>query len=212
MSQAFQPLSEARLQAELIRHADRMRLQVARKIPANLQSVVSSDDVLQEAWITAFRDLPSFRPNRPDALTRWMGTILERKLIDACRSARALKRGGGRAAGNGPGAAGSFVDLFDRVVSSHRTPSREVSAKEAVDAVRIALGSLSDDRRQAIWMRHIEGRTMAEVAAAMEKTTGAVSSLVFNGLRQLRRRLDRAARFFSDAADDAPEAAAVWQA
>ncbi len=209
MSQSFQSLSETRLQEELISRADQMRKQVARKIPVNLQSIVSSDDVLQEVWIAAFGSLRSFRADRPDALARWLSTLLERRVIDACRAARAQKRGGGEEVRNRPATVGSFVDLFDRLASPHRTPSRELSAKEATDAVRIALGSLPENRRQAVWMRHIEGHSMAEVAAAMETTPGAVNSLVYNGLQQLRQQLDRAARFFSDAADDRPEGAAV---
>ena len=209
MAYAPQSLSEACLQEELTKHAERMRLLIAAKIPASLQSVVSPDDILQEVWITAFRGRRGFRQNRPDALSRWISTMLERKLIDACRSARAQRRGGGRDGRNVPVAVGSFVELFDRLAAGQRTPSREVSAKEAADAVRVALGSLPDNRRQAIWLRYIEGRPLADVAAVMGKSPPAVNSLVYNGLRQLRQRLERAAKFFSDAGDEPPEDAVV---
>jgi RNA polymerase sigma factor (sigma-70 family) len=94
------------------------------------------------------------------------------------------------------------VELLDCLAAKQRTPSREVSVKEATHAVRIALSSLPEKRRQAIWMRHIEGKSLAEIAQAMRKTNPAVNSLLFNGLRQLRRRLGCADRFFSDSPGD----------
>ena len=47
-------------------------------------------------------------------------------------------------------------------------------------------------------MRHIEGRSREEIAEAMNKTLAAVNGLLYQGLRQLRMRLGRASRFFSD--------------
>ena len=208
MSHTQQTLTEANLQEFLLTRANRLHRQAARKIPPRFKSVISVEDILQEVSIAAFRGLPSFRADRPDAFDRWMTILVERKVVDACRGARTLKRGGDRrAVKNRRSQASSFVDLFDRIASSRRTPSREVSAKEATHAVRIALGSLPDDRRRAIWMRHIEGLPLAEIAGAMHKTNAAVNSLLFNGLRQMRRRLGRAANFFSDAPDDLPRGA-----
>ena len=165
---------------------------------------MSADDILQETWIAAFRHVGSFRANRPDAFDRWITVIAERKLIDACKGARRLKRGSTqRAAQPKPHQTTSWMDLFSYVASQERTPSRVMSAKEAQCAVQVALSSLPEDRRRAVWMRHIEGRSVAETAEAMKKTPAAVTSLVFNGLRQLGRQLGQAAKFFSDAPDDA---------
>jgi RNA polymerase sigma factor (sigma-70 family) len=208
LNQAQRTLTEEGLQERLITRSSRLHWQVARKIPPCFKSVVSVDDILQEVWIAAFRGLPSFRANRPDAFDRWVTTLVERKVVDACRAARALKRGGDRrAVQNNRSLLSSFVDVFDRVTSGGQTPSRDASAKEAALMVRIALGSLPDDRRRAIWMRHIEGRPLAEIAEEMQKTNAAVHSLLFNGLRQLRRRLGRAAKFFSDASEEVPRRA-----
>ena len=205
MSHAQRTLTEAELQELLLTRANRLHRQAARKIPPRFKSVISAEDILQEVSIAAFRGLPSFRADRPDAFDRWMTTLVERKVVDACRAARTLKRGGGRpTVKNRRSRASSLADLFDRVASSGRTPSREVSAKEAVHAVQIALGSLPGDRRRAIWMRHIEGLSRAEIAKAMHKTDAAVNSLLFNGLRQMRRRLGQATAFFSNASNDLP--------
>jgi len=193
-------LDEIELQKLLVNHADRLRHHVARKIPPELKSVISAEDIVQEACVAAFRGLPSFRQDRPDAFERWMATLVERKLVDACKAARTLKRGGSSRPLRGARSwLTTLADLFDRVGSGERTPSREMSAKEVGTALREAMDDLPEDRRQAVWMRHIEGRPLTEIADTMQKSTSAVNSLLFHGLRQLRQHLGRAARFFSDA-------------
>ena len=203
MASVAREIDNAKLEELLLAGADRLRRHVAGKIQSDLRQVISPEDVLQEVWIAAFRGMGSFRADRPDAFDRWMTLLVGRKLIDACRAARALKRGGGhRVVRVNPDRATSLEALFQRAVVPCRTPSREVAAAEARDAVQIALGALPENRRRALWMHHVEGWSLAETAEAMEKTPAAVNSLVFNGLRQLSGLLGRATRFFSDAPDD----------
>lgn len=189
------------LQEFLIRDAGRLRRYVASKIPLELSSVASPDDVLQDVWITAFRGMRSFRADGPDSLARWVTTLTNRRLVDTIRAARALKRRGQcpdvRMADRQET---SMLDLFDRVAPSKRTPSSEVSAKEVMHAVRVALAALPADRRRALWMTHIEGRSVEETARAMHKTVPAVRGLLFRGRKQLGERLGEAGRFFSDVA------------
>ena len=64
--------------------------------------------------------------------------------------------------------------------------------------MQIALSRLPNDRRTAIRMRYLEGRSRPEIARTMDKSEAAVNSLLFHGLRDLRRRLGDTARFFSD--------------
>jgi RNA polymerase sigma-70 factor (ECF subfamily) len=199
MPRAGLPIEETTLQEFLIRDAGRLRRYVASKIPADLRSVTSPDDITQEVWIAAFRGVSEFRADEPDALVRWVTTLANRRLVDTFKTARRLKRRGPIAdvkMGDRP--ATSFVGLFDRVGSSNRTPSGEASAKEVAQVVRIALAGLSDSYRSILWMRHIEGRSVAEIAQRTRRTLPAVHSLLFRARKELSDRLGRASRFFSD--------------
>ena len=203
MASVAREIDNAKLEELLLAGADRLRRHVAGKIPSDLRQVISPEDVLQEVWIAAFRGMGSFRADRPDAFDRWMTLLVGRKLIDACRAARALRRGGNhRVMRVNPDRATSLEGLFRRAVPTCRTPSREVAAAEAIHAVQMGLATLPENRRRAIRMHHLEGRSLAETAEAMDKTLPAVRSLIFNGLRQLGRQLGRAAKFFTDASDD----------
>jgi RNA polymerase sigma factor (sigma-70 family) len=189
------------LQQALMARAPGLRCWLAEKIPAHLQGAISVDDLLQEIWIAAFRGLPTFRPDASDSLDRWLTCIAQRIVINAIKSAGRLKRGGAKgAAFQPPDRASSLADLFANVASPTRSPSREAAAGEAVDAVQIALARLPSARRQAIWMRYIEGRSCLAISRAMNRTPGAVNGLLFHGLRQMQSYLGDAEKFFSDVA------------
>jgi RNA polymerase sigma-70 factor (ECF subfamily) len=188
------------LQGHLAKDGERLHRYIAAKVPSDLRSVISADDILQEVCIAAFRGASSFRADGPGALTRWMTTLANRKLLDALKSARALKRRGQyRDLRIAERRESSMIDLFARIAPHRRTPSSEAATKEAVQAVRTALAGLPDDRRQAVWMRHIEGRSVADVARAMRRTVPAVHSLLFRARMQLGERLGRASKYFTDA-------------
>ena len=200
MSRTGRTIDEVTLEKLLLARAGRLRSYVEKKLPPKLRSTISPEDVLQEVWIGAFRGISGFRSDGPKAFDRWLATIANRRLLDVIKVALARKRGGRSPfAPAAPNRQTSVVDLFARVASRQSTPSRESATKEAVDAVQIALAALPDDRRRAIWMRHIEGCGIAEIATTMDKSRAAVASLLFHGRRQLRSRLGSAAKYFSDA-------------
>ncbi len=200
MDQNDQLTDEIKFRGILLDHAGRLNRFIDSRIPVKLGQLITPEDVLQEVWTAAFRGKSSFTPDGPDSLARWLTRIAERKLLDAIRHARALKRYGRYAqAERTQDRSASFLTLFARVAApNQRTPSSEDAAKEAARAVQIALCSLPDDYRCAVTMYHIEGRSRAEVAKRMGRTSPAVNGLVYRGLRLLRRRLGPAGRFFAD--------------
>jgi RNA polymerase sigma-70 factor (subfamily 1) len=203
MSSEPKSTSEPDLHELLMQRADKLSCYVAGRIRKRFQGLILVEDVLQEIWISAFRTFAGFRPHGPGSFDRWLTAIAQRRLADLLRRLNSVKRGGAECILQGHAANGSsFVDLFHRLASPGKTPSREIAAQEAARAVQIALGGLAEPRRRAIYMRYIEGRSRQEIARAMDKSDAAVSSLLYQGLRELRERLGHACRFFSDAASD----------
>jgi RNA polymerase sigma factor (sigma-70 family) len=199
---ALHSLSPAEISRLFLGRAEGLYRYLEERIPPRFAAVITPDDVLQDVWISAFRGFSSFEAADDEALDHWLRTIASRKLLDLLKAARRAKRGG---SGQGSSRASekgtrSYVDLVARVASTHRTPSRETSAKEAAFAVQIALSDLGPEQRTALRLRYVEGRSLDEIASAMNKSAVAVNGLLFRGLRQLRRRLGRAGRYFSDSA------------
>ena len=201
VSMDSRPIDEAALQTYLEKAGTpRLRKFVARKIPSHLRRIISPEDILQETLIAAYNGLPSFRSDGKDALDRWITSIAQHILVNAIKSAQRVKRGGNRLVDNQVlNRLSSLVNLFDRCTSPGRSPSSEAAVAEASNAIHVALVALPDDRRRAIWLRFIEGKTRAEVASTMNKSGAAVNSLLYHGLRQMQERLGSAVKYMSDA-------------
>ena len=193
-------LDRESLHRDLLPRVFGLRRYVHRQVPARLRTMISADDVLQEVWLSAYRTVSSFRPDGPGAVDRWLETIANSKLVDAIRWARRQKRGGDRLhIRDVQRRVSSLSNLFTRIKSPQKTPSSAFTTIENAHAISIALSCLREDRRRAVYLKHIEGRSHKEIASDMEKTEAAVNSLVYHGLRELRLILGDAAKYFSDA-------------
>ena len=184
---------------EILPRIGTLRRYVARKVPDRFRASVSPDDILQETWIAAFRSISTFVPDGPDALDRWLTKIATTKLIDAVRTARAVRNGGDRRfVRSAQHRMASFGDLFARIQSRQRTPSSEVGTSEAMHVASVSLHRLSKVRRRVIEMRFVGGLTQEEIAQEMGKSTSAVNGLLYHGLRELRAIMGNASKYFSD--------------
>jgi RNA polymerase sigma-70 factor (ECF subfamily) len=187
------------VQRLLLLHHDAVAAYIAPRIPRDLQAALEADDICQEAYASAVRDLTKFESRGEGALRGWLITIAERKLTDAVRLLRAEKRGGGRiavdAAAIGP--SGSLIALLEQFAVQTHTPSRSVIGQELVETVHAALQKLADDQRAAISGRYIEGLSLKQTAERMKRTEGAVLMLCNRALKRLSQILGDSTRFFS---------------
>lgn len=190
----------ATLQRLLLDHEESLRRFIHKRLGADLRPILSPDDVLQEVWITVFRRISSFYSHGRDSFVIWLNSTATRTTINMAKAARRQKRGGGVRALPGEGdPRSSCLTLFNRIAGKGRTPSREVSLSEATKAVRNVLAQLPEERRLAVQMRFIEGKTLDDISNAMGKTKLAVRGVLYRGLRQMRAQLGTSRRFFSDA-------------
>lgn len=181
---------------EILRAPLAARIQA--RIPADLQALITADDILQEAFVDVFSSVGTFEARGERAFEAWVGRIAENRLLDAIKAQRAAKRGRDRMINPQTGTDDdALIDLLNAAAGSERTPSRALASAEAVAAIRTALAAVKDEYREALQLRYIEGRAMADVAAAMGKTEPAVQKLCRRGLDALRDALGNSARFFT---------------
>jgi RNA polymerase sigma factor (sigma-70 family) len=62
----------------------------------------------------------------------------------------------------------------------------------------VAVATLPEALRQVVWMCHIEGQSVREIAAALGRTERAVNQLCYRGLLKLREQMGHRSRFLSD--------------
>lgn len=190
---------QAALERLLMGHYDRLAADMARKLPNEFRAVIAAEDVLQEAFVVAFREIRSFTPQGRGSFYNWLATIAQHRLWDLVKGQRAAKRGGGRAAVGAQvkSPTDSLVGLLEQLYATERTPSRSAAGREAVAAVQVGLAALKGDYRQALQLRYIEGLSVAEAAARMKRTDHAIHMLCHRGLRRLHEILGRSSQFFS---------------
>jgi RNA polymerase sigma-70 factor (ECF subfamily) len=81
--------------------------------------------------------------------------------------------------------------LSDWVAGESSTPSRKVSRKEAIRAVQVALASLPEAHRQALWLRYMQGLSLEESAKRMGRSPDAVRGLCDRAKQKLRAVLSQ---------------------
>lgn len=127
------------------------------------------DDALQEAYVKAYRGLPSFRGN--SSFGTWLYRIVYRSCIDEMRKRRP---------------ADSLEDDADFV---DRAAGPEARAEASYD-VEQALRRLSAEMRAAVWLVDAEGLSYDEAARVLGTPPGTVASRVSRARAQLRREIE----------------------
>lgn len=189
---------DASLSELLTAHHDRLVREIAARLPAGLRGAVAPDDIAQETYVVAFRRIRDFHLTPGATFFDWLAGIAANTLRAAERNRRAKKRGGGGVNVAAEAAAeASTVNLLELLARHSRTPSRSMAGVEAIRAVQSALARVPEANRTALKLRYIEGLPVAEIAARMGRTEGAVHQLCHRGLRALGAELGDAARFFS---------------
>lgn len=172
---------------------------VAGAIPTEMAARIDADDVLQDAYVVAFKavageDRPSF--DSVGGFYKWLETVVLSRLRDQQRALHRQKRDVAREACGGPVPA-SYPDVIDRLAGDQSTPSRHMAREEAAAAVVSCLARLNEDQRAVVRLRFFEGRPVAEIAGRLERTEAAVHMLCHRGLKALRGHLESLSRFMS---------------
>jgi RNA polymerase sigma-70 factor, ECF subfamily len=143
-------------------------------------------DIAQESFIRAYRALPQFRGE--SAFYTWLYRIAvntaKKALMDLKRDpvvTESALRGKGDDEDEGPRA--------DAELSDGETPDALLASKEIAAAVNAAIEALSEDLRQAITLREIEGLAYEEIAEVMNCPIGTVRSRIFRAREAIAARL-----------------------
>ncbi|WP_100643308.1 RNA polymerase sigma factor RpoE [Alteromonas facilis] len=128
-------------------------------------------DVTQEAFIKAYRALPSFRGD--SAFYTWLYRI-------AVNTAKNYLVSQGR---KPPGSDidAQEADYYDggEALHDNSTPERTLLSNEIETMLHKVVDRLPEDLRMAITLRELEGLSYEEIAAVMECPVGTVRSRIF---------------------------------
>ena len=141
------------------------------------------EDVTQEAFIKAYRALPSFRGD--SAFYTWLYRI-------GINTAKNHLAASGRRA---PSSSRFTVNEDERdpedsqAIADNATPESELMSKEIAQTVNRAMEGLPEDLRTAIQLREFEGLAYEEIAQLMDCPVGTVRSRIFRAREAIAARL-----------------------
>ena len=158
---------------------------IERLIGRMVRDVDLVPDIAQETFIRAYRALPQFRGD--SAFYTWLYRIA---VNTAKKALMELKRD---PLVTESARAGSDDDddnpRVENEPSDAGTPDAMLASKQIAAAVNFAVEALSDDLRQAITLREIEGLSYEEIAALMNCPIGTVRSRIFRAREAIAARL-----------------------
>ena len=142
-------------------------------------------DIAQETFIRAYRALPQFRGE--SAFYTWLYRIAvntaKKTLVEAKRDQIVTES---TLVGRGDEDETSRVE---HELSHSETPEAVLASKEIAATVNAAIEALSEDLRQAITLREIEGLSYEEIAEVMRCPIGTVRSRIFRAREAIAERL-----------------------
>ena len=158
---------------------------VERLIARMVRDVDLVQDIAQESFIRAYRALPQVRGDSAfyTGLYRIAVNTAKKALMDMKRDPLVFEsaRGGGED--------GDETSRMENELTDGETPEALLASKEVAAAVNAAIEALSEDLRQAITLREIEGLSYEEIAELMSCPIGTVRSRIFRAREAIAARL-----------------------
>ena len=134
-----------------------------------LGSVADAEDVVQEAYVKAYRALTTGEFDGRASVTTWLYRIVTNQAIDAMRS---------RVRRPKP------TDTADESISELASAEQKLALTELEDW----LSELPPDQRAALVLKAVEGMTSPEIAEIMQCSEGAVEQRLVRARAALRKR------------------------
>ena len=159
---------------------------IERLIARMVRDVDLVQDIAQESFIRAYRALPNFRGD--SAFYTWLYRIAvntaKKALLDMKRDPTVTE-----AALRSQDEDGEETSRVENELTDGETPEALLASKEIASAVNSAIEDLSEDLRQAITLREIEGLSYEEIAEAMDCPIGTVRSRIFRAREAISARV-----------------------
>jgi len=159
---------------------------IERLIARMVRDVDLVQDIAQESFIRAYRALPQFRGD--SAFYTWLYRIAvntaKKALVDLKRDPLVTE-----SARAGMNEDDDETSRVERELTDGETPEAVLASKEIARTVNAAIEALSEDLRQAITLREIEGLSYEEIAELMNCPIGTVRSRIFRARESIAQRL-----------------------
>ena len=177
------PMTEGRIE-EFLETAERRRPQLLRMARRLTQCNEDAEDILQEAFLKAFKALAKFRGE--SQMSSWLGAIVQNTAHEHLRSRR-----------NRVFVSIEYLCKADNEVveidlpDPGKTPEQICESKEMETILREEVGKLGQVCRRAIELCVLDEHPQLSAASSLNLSVATMKSRVFRGKRILGRSISR---------------------
>lgn len=139
-----------------------------------------AEECVNDTWLAAWDSIP---PNRPKALSTFLGKLTRRISIDRWRKLSAAKRGGGTVP--------VVLEELAECIPGGGDPEAEVEARELAEAVGGFLDTLPYIERRAFLMRYFDLAMVRAIACELHLSSGKVKAMLHRTRGKLRAYLKK---------------------
>jgi RNA polymerase sigma-70 factor (ECF subfamily) len=132
-----------------------------------------AEELTAEVFCRMVEKIEHFQ-HRGKPILAWLYTIARNLLADHYRQARRAN-----------------LPLTERLAAREGNPAQAAEKQLTADCLRLALHRLTQEQREVIIGKFVQGRSNAEVGAILGKSEGAIKSLQHRALAALRRAIDK---------------------
>ncbi|MEW5921439.1 MAG: sigma-70 family RNA polymerase sigma factor [Bacillota bacterium] len=134
-----------------------------------------AEDLVAETFYKALANIDKFKWQER-SFACWLYTIARNQVVDYYRKQEPFLL--------------DDVAVNELVAPAKEDPEAKVLQNCTHEELLAAIHTLSSDQQDALLLRFREGLRLKEIAQILGKNEGAVKSLLFRGLKSLRRRLE----------------------
>ena len=167
---------------DLVRQYDGAVLRLAYHLTRSEQD---AQDIYQEAFLKAYRNINNFRFEC--SFYTWIYRIVTNLCLDLLRKRQVRKEDSGITTDS----EGSSYDLLDQVadVRSGASPERDLMRRELGARIAKALTKLTPRERMVFEMKHYQGLKLRTIGEILNTTEETAKNTLFRGTQKLRTAL-----------------------
>ena len=179
--QRFREGDDGAFAALFRKYKPRLAVLIRYKLSETLRNQFEVEDIVQEVFLEATRDLASFSYRSPGSFMSWLSRIADHVIADEARMQSRQKRNAGERV-----RLRSESNPLGPEPMDSATPSRILLQRERAEALLARLDALPPDYRAAILMAKVECLPLAEMARRLGRSREAAAVLLCRALRRVR--------------------------
>lgn len=180
----YQELSDEKLVEEVLKNKDLYSLLVERYeekllryvLRISASSLEDAQDILQEVFISAYRNLNSF--DRDLKFSSWIYRITHNRVISHYRKVTARPKTTTYEGDN---------ELLN-ILASNDDIARDLERKYTAQEVRMVLDLMEERYREILVLKFLEDKDYKEIADVLEKPMGTVATLINRAKKQFKEK------------------------